>query len=157
LLLFGVLLSACGHSKNEAPAAASDRSSVTLQPVPGTGLEWITLAPKAANRIGIQTAPVAVAGGKLVRIPSAAVMYTPDGNTYTYTSTRPFTFVRAPIVVARTAGAVAYLRTGPPPGTQVVTVGSDELLGIEEGVQDEEGTLRNAQLGISRASRHRRR
>jgi hypothetical protein len=130
---------------------------MTLQPIPGTSSERITLAPRAAYRIGIQTVPIGDAGGKLERIPSAAVMYTPDGNTYTYTSPSPLTFVRAPIVVARTAGAVTYLRTGPPAGTRVVTVGSDELLGIEEGVQDEEGTVRNAQPEIVRAPRHRRR
>jgi hypothetical protein len=136
------VLSACTQHK-KAPVAASDTSAVTLQPIPGTGLERITLTPIAAYRIGIQTAPVARAGAGLERIPYAAVMYSPDGSTYVYSSPSHLTFVRAPIAIARIAGGVAYLRGGPPPGTQVVTVGSDELLGTEEGVQDEEATLRH--------------
>jgi hypothetical protein len=136
-----VVLSACAQTK-KAPVAVSDTSAATLQPIPGTGLERIILSPRAAYRIGIQTAPVARAGGSLERIPYAAVMYSPDGSTYVYSSPSHLTFVRAPIAIVRIGGGVAYLRDGPPPGTRVVTVGSDELLGTEEGVQDEEATLR---------------
>jgi len=136
------VLSACTHAK-KAPGAVSDTSAVTLQPIPGTGLERIILSPTAAYRIGIQTAPMARAGGSLERIPYSAVMYSPDGSTYVYSSPSHLTFVRAPIAIARIAGGVAYFRDGPPPGTQVVTVGSDELLGTEQGVQDEEATPRN--------------
>ena len=136
------VLSACTQSK-KAPVAVSDTSAVTLQPIPGTGLERITLSPIAAYRIGIKTAPVERAAASLERIPYAAVMYSPDGSTYVYSSPSHLTFVRAPIAIARIAGEAAYLRDGPPPGTQVVTVGSDELLGTEEGVQDEEATLRH--------------
>jgi hypothetical protein len=139
-VLMCAALSACAQTKKE-PAAVSDTSAVTLQPIPGTGLERITLTPTAAYRIGIQTAPVARARGSLTRIPYAAVMYSPDGSPFVYSSPSHLTFVRAPIVIARIAGAVAYVSRGPPPGTQVVTVGSAELLGTEEGVQDEEATL----------------
>jgi hypothetical protein len=137
------VLSACSQTK-KAPVAVSDTSAVTLQPIPGTGLERITLSPMAAYRIGIQTAPVGRAGRRLERIPYAAVMYSPDGSTYVYSSPSHLTFVRAPIAIAWIAGGVAYLRDGPPPGTRVVTVGSDELLGTEEGVQDEEAPLRHS-------------
>jgi hypothetical protein len=137
-----VVLSACTHTK-KAPVAVSDSSAVTLQPIPGTGLERIILSPTAAYRIGIQTAPIARTGRSLERIPYVAVMYAPDGSAYVYSSPSHLTFVRAPIAIARIARGVAFLRRGPPPGTRVVTVGSDELLGTEEGVQDEEATLRH--------------
>jgi hypothetical protein len=146
LLVVSVLgcavLSACSETK-ESPVAASDASAVTLQPIPGSGLERITLSSAAAYRIGIRTTPVVRAGPSLERVPYAAVMYSPDGSTYVYASPSRLTFVRAPIAVARIASGAAYLRAGPPPGTQVVTVGSAELLGTEEGVQDEEATLRH--------------
>lgn len=154
LVLACAVLSACTHTKKE-PVAVSDTSAVTLQPIPGTGQKRITLSPMAAYRIGIQTGPVTRAGGSLERIPYAAVMYSPDGSTYVYSSPSHLTFVRAPIAIAWIAGGVAYLRDGPPPGTRVVTVGSDELLGAEEGVQDEEATLRHPPRETRQKARRR--
>lgn len=127
-------LSACGKAA-EAPVAA-DNSAVNVEPIKGTRLQRITLTAEAARRVGIQTAPV-VAGRGIEVIPYAAVMYQPDGSAYAYTSPRRLTYVRAPIVIDRIAGDLAYLRQGPKPGTLVVTVGSAELLGTEEGVQED--------------------
>ena len=143
-LLAALALSACGGHAKKSPVAVSDTSAVTFQPITGTGLERITLSPRAAYRLGIQTGTVARASGKLTKIPYSAVMYAPDGTTYTYISPSSLTFVRTPISVARLSTNLAYLSSGPGVGTKVVTVGSAELLGTEEGVQDEEGTLRKA-------------
>jgi hypothetical protein len=41
-------------------------------------------------------------------------------------------------VVDRFKGGTAILKSGPPKGTRVVTVGADEILGVEEGVQGEQ-------------------
>jgi hypothetical protein len=70
-------------------------------------------------------------------IPYAAVIYDAEGHAFTYTSPRPLTFVRAPIRVDRTEGRLAFLAKGPPAGTRVVTVGAQELLGVEYGVEED--------------------
>ncbi len=41
------------------------------------------------------------------------------------------------MVVQRFKGKTAFLKKGPPAGTRVVTVGGDEILGVEEGVEGE--------------------
>jgi hypothetical protein len=78
-------------------------------------------------------------GGPAVPTPAisyAAVVYDPDGGTFTYTNPRPLVYVRHKIVVDDIEDDLAYLRRGPPVGTRVVTVGAGELLGVEEGVQE---------------------
>ncbi len=67
-------------------------------------------------------------------IPYAAVLYDPQGKTWTYTNPGPLTFVREPITVDRIEGDKAFLSDGPAPGTLVVTVGAAELFGAETGV-----------------------
>ena len=49
----------------------------------------------------------------------------------------PLTFVREGVVIERIKGDHAYLKEGPPAGTQVVTVGVPELYGTEVGVNGE--------------------
>jgi hypothetical protein len=67
-------------------------------------------------------------------IPYAAVIYDTDGNTWVYTNPEPLVFVRQPIVVDYIEGDRAVLAEGIASGTQVVTIGSSELLGAELGV-----------------------
>jgi hypothetical protein len=67
-------------------------------------------------------------------ISHAAVLYDENGDTWTFTSPEPLTFVRQRIDIDRVAGGQVVLREGPPPGTTVVTVGAAELLGAELGV-----------------------
>ena len=45
--------------------------------------------------------------------------------------------VRAPIQVASIQGDTAVLSDGPAPGTEVVTVGGEELLGTEFAIEGE--------------------
>jgi len=76
-------------------------------------------------------------GGEQMTIPYSAVIYGVEGGVWTYTSTGPLTFVRAPITVASIQGDTAVLSDGPPPGTEVVTVGGEELLGTEFAIEGE--------------------
>jgi hypothetical protein len=97
----------------------------------------LTLSQKAAERLGIETAPVAVEqSGGMARtvIPYAALLYDATGATWAYTNPEGLTFVRAPITVDRIEGERAVLAAGPPAGTLVVTVGVPELWGAETGV-----------------------
>lgn len=76
-------------------------------------------------------------GGPQLTIPYSAVIYGVEGGVWTYTSTGPLTFVRAPITVAAIQGTTAVLSKGPPAGTEVVTVGGEELLGTEFAIEGE--------------------
>jgi hypothetical protein len=70
-------------------------------------------------------------------MPYAAVLYDKQGKTFTYTSPKPLVFVRHSITVDHIKGNDAFLSNGPPPGTAVVTVGSQELFGVEYEVEED--------------------
>jgi hypothetical protein len=89
----------------------------------------------AGQRVRIQVA--LSGGGEQKTIPYSAVIYGVEGGTWTYTSAGPLTFVRAPIKVKSVEGDVAVLSEGPAPGTEVVTVGGEELLGTEFAIEGE--------------------
>lgn len=132
LILAALTASACQDTSEEA--AASKNEPAKVEPVEGTDLNRITLTAEAAERLDIQTAPVRDAEGETV-IPYSAVVYEPDGETWTYTSPEPLTFVRHSITIDRIAGDEAFLSDGPQAGTAVVTVGAAELYGTELGVE----------------------
>lgn len=126
-------LAACGGST----AAGDDAiAPAVLEQVEGSDIVRITLTQEAAGRLDIQTAQVqdASGSGQQTAIPYAAVLYEPEGATFTYTSPEPLVFVRQPITVDRIEGDLAFLAEGPPAGTAVVTVGAAELFGTELGI-----------------------
>ena len=130
LAVVGVLgLSACGSESSTHEEAEPAK----VEEIAGSDLSRITLTPEAAKRLDVKTASVRRANGATV-IPYAAILYEPDGKTWTYTSPKPLTFVRAPVVVERIAGDVAILSSGPAPGTKVATVAVAELFGAETGI-----------------------
>jgi hypothetical protein len=122
-----VLLSACATV--EEPSASETGGSEINK------LGQVVLETEAETNLDIQTAPVrkAARGSQLV-VPYAAVVYGADGETWTYMSPEPQTFERAPILIDRIDGGKAFLSEGPRPGTQVVTQGAPELLGVEIGI-----------------------
>lgn len=127
LLTASLLLAACG----EAPSDEHEIDDpVTLQEVEGTELSSVTLTQRAAERLGIQTAPVESSGVGTV-VPSAAVLVDPNGDFWVYTSPEPLVFVRRSISINYEEGDQAFLSDGPPAGTQVVTVGVSEVYGSE--------------------------
>jgi len=127
-----VLLISLRSDTSDDEASASDREPAQVEPIKGTGLNRVTLSADAAKRLGIRTAP---AGGNV--IPYAAVLYDPEGQTFTYTSPERLVFVRRPITVDRIDHGRAFLSRGPPSGTAVVTVGSQELFGTEYEVEED--------------------
>ena len=121
---------------------APDQEPATVQPIKGTDVAQVTLSKDAARRLGIQTAPIAAGTlGRRARretvIPYDAVIYAADGSTFAYTSPKPLIFVRAQIRVGDIRGDAAQLLSGPPKGTAVVTVGSQELYGTEYEVEED--------------------
>ena len=132
LLLCGLLLSACAHLPEEEEEL---NQPATLEAIDGSDVSRITLTEQAVERVDIQAAPVVdTASG--TAIPYAAVFFTADGETWTYTNPEPLTFVRVPVVVDRIRGDRAFLSDGPPPGMEVVIQGASELYGTETDVEE---------------------
>jgi hypothetical protein len=132
LLLAGCEKAATTETDGSGPA-------VVGEPAAGTEVARVTLTEDAAARIDVQTTPVRTRSGHKgeLQIPYAAVLYDPDGQTWAYTNPEPLVFLRAPIDVVQIEGSRAVLSKGPPPGTEVVTVGAAELLGAEYEVGEE--------------------
>ena len=139
LVATGLALPACARTSAEEAAGVEPAS---VEPIEGSDVARVTLSPDAARRLDVQTAPVREFrrgdGGKSrTVIPYASVLYDPNGDTWTYTNPEPLVFVRSPIRVDRIDGSEAILSSGPPVGTEVVTVGASELLGVEYEVGEE--------------------
>ncbi|HEY3210122.1 MAG TPA: hypothetical protein VGL18_10085 [Actinomycetota bacterium] len=132
LVVVGLLVPACREASS---GGASYEEPAAVEPIEGTDRVRVILTEQAAERIDLQTASVESAGnGTQTVIPHAAVFYGLAGETWTYTSPEPLTFVREPITVDHIDGDLAYLSDGPPVGTEVVTVGAAELFGVETEV-----------------------
>ncbi len=93
----------------------------------------VVLTPLGARGIGIKTAPSA-ATGKTVVMPFGALLYEPDGRAVAYVKTAPLTFTRYFITVLHISGDEVFVTQGLTAGQQVVTVGAEELLGVQNGV-----------------------
>lgn len=132
LLTACVSLSAC----ETAAEQGGDDQAATVEPIKGTDINRVTLTKDAAETLGVETISIKRKGGREV-VPDAAVVYAADGHTFTYSSPKPFTYVRAEITVDRIDGRKAILKKGPPAGTNVVTVGSQELFGLENEYEPE--------------------
>jgi hypothetical protein len=133
-----VLITACfSLAACETPAEEEgEEEAAAVEPIKGTDTNRVTLEKDAAETLGIETTAVKSEGGREV-VPDGAVVYAADGHTFTYSSPKPNTYVRAEIIVDRINGRKAILKKGPPAGTNVVTVGSQELFGLENEYEPE--------------------
>jgi hypothetical protein len=127
LIAAGVSLSACGEESGETE---SGYESAELETIKGTDVKRVKFSAEGAKRVGLQTAEIRADGQRKV-IPYAAVIYDPEGNTFTYTSPERLNFVRQEIEIDRVDGDRVMLSGGPPAGTEVVTVGAAEVYGTE--------------------------
>jgi streptogramin lyase len=136
-LLAGMLVGlteARAANPTEAAAAVSAGRPAHLEAIDGSTVKKITLTPKAAQRLDIQTGKVRQdASGRKV-VPYAAVVYDKDGSTWVYTSPQPLTYIRHVIIVELIRGEDAVLKEGPDVGMQVATTGAPQLYGAEKGV-----------------------
>lgn len=123
-------------------SAVTEDNPAQVEPIEGSDRSQIILTEEGAHRVGIKTEPVRISTTRSGArhqsvVPLDAVLYDKDGKTWTYTNPEPLTFVPQEVVIARIEGDTAVLRSGPAPGTPVVTVGGAELLGAEYGVPGE--------------------
>jgi hypothetical protein len=154
LVAIGAALAGCGSSAEPSIPPASKRVAT-----PGNPAGKIVLTAQGAEHIGVQTATVrsvpappspprpgakpsahapAPAAPKspaaTAIIPFASVVYAPSGNAYAFISPAPLTFTEVPITIDHISGSSVYLLNGPPAGAKVVTVGAEELFGVQTGV-----------------------
>jgi hypothetical protein len=135
----GLALTGCQVGAQDNVPTVAVHPAVVQQAKDG-GPARLTLSNEAENRLGLQTTAVGhgrVAGQSGV-IPYAAVVYDTNGATWAFVRVGPGIYQRAPITVATISGNDALLTSGPPEGTQVVTVGGAELVGVEAGISGEQ-------------------
>ena len=149
LIIASLQLAACSKKADTSSKSAPAK----VEKIEGSPLKRVTLTTKAAERLGIQTAPVretVVRQPQVVEIlpirvgaepsqrqvvPYAAVLYDAKGDTWVYTNPNPLTFVRHRIHIDYIQGDLAVLSDGPATGTAVVVVGAAELFGAETGIK----------------------
>jgi hypothetical protein len=137
VLILGVgAFSACGEASSGYDyETASHHEPAELEPIKGTDVQRVIFDAEAAKRVGLQTAPIRQDGRKEV-MPYAALIYDAEGDTYAYTAPKPLTYVRQQIDIDHYDGESVVLSDGPPVGTEVVTVGVDEVYGTEFEVEE---------------------
>ena len=134
VLIGGIGFAISGNGVTATVEETGHSEPATIEAIDGTSLYRITLSERGAERVGLETAPVAeeAVSGKIQKsIPYSAVIYDANGDTWAYTTDEHLVFVRDEISVERIDGDTAYLSDGPAAGTEVVTVGAAELVGAE--------------------------
>src|ERR687898_970097 len=137
VLIAGVVsLSACSEASSGYDyETASHQEPAKLEPIKGTDVQRVIFDAVAAKRVGLKTAPIRQNGqGKVM--PYAALIYDAEGKTYAYTAPEPLTYVRQEINIDHFDGDSVVLSDGPPTGTEVVTIGVDEVYGTEFEVEE---------------------
>lgn len=129
-MVVGLIGAALALTSCKTESVAEKYHPAKLDSTEVKGIMRVTLDERAAERIGLQTTAITEEGGKKV-MPYGALMYDTKGNTWTFTSAGPLSFVRKSVTVADIQGDRVFLSDGPDAGTVVVTVGAPELMGAE--------------------------
>ena len=128
-------LAGTGCSDDAATATSPGVGPATLITVAGSGEPTVVLTDRAAQRLGLETAVVEAGEGDSVgSVPYGAVVYDANGGAWVYATTDTLTYARTPIEVIEVRDDRAHLAAGPDVGTEVVTVGTAELYGVEQGI-----------------------
>jgi hypothetical protein len=140
LLAAVLIMAGCTPGQTDSARNGERDKPAEVERIEGTDLSRVVLNQRAANRVGVKSEPVRQvstpgASEPSPAVPVAALVYDDSGRVWVYTVSRPLTYVRQRVTVARIDGDLALLESGPAPGTAVVTVGAAELLGSEYGVE----------------------
>jgi hypothetical protein len=105
----------------------------------GSGARYYRLDGATTAHVGqrLRVQLAEVGGSERKTVPYSAVIYWIDGGAWVYTQIAPLTFVRAPIGIDEVDGDTVILKSGPPAGTRIVSVGGEELLGTEFQIEGE--------------------
>ena len=126
-------LAGCHGTPSAGTDAGDGPPAARMERTGPNGALSVVLTRLGAQRAGIATAPAGTASPGRAVVPASALLYQPDGSSVIYTVTGPLTYTLATVGVASIQGSQVYL-TGLKPGTTVVTVGGEELLGVQDGV-----------------------
>ena len=129
----GLGLAGCQTEAAGAEAAEAIAAAATVEPAADGGPSRLILTEESVTRLGVETAPVEGVPGNLT-VPYAAVVYDAEGATWTFVELEPGVYQRAAITITAVEGDRVRLSDGPEPGTDVVTVGAAELVGVEAGI-----------------------
>lgn len=135
------LLTGCGGSSSHTVTRAAYLTHG------GGGAVQIVVSAEGVAHIGLQTAAVSGApdhrpasgGGSpatpsLRTIPYGALVYEADGRPLVYVVVRHGVYAPQPVGVDHIDGSRVYINSGPPAGARIVSVGAEELLGVQHGV-----------------------
>lgn len=125
-----------GPARADSPAAPIKETAATVKRL-GFGMNQITLPARAAQRLDIKTGEIRNDPSGMRTAPFSSIIYDLDGDAWVYKVSAPLTYIREAVVIEMIKLDYAYLKEGPPAGTQVVTVGVPELYGTEVGVNGE--------------------
>jgi hypothetical protein len=122
-------------------AGCAEIESVSAEPYEPATLEStgpsqpakITVTEEAARRVALQTTIVGGRGGELT-VQHGALVYDKKGLPWVFAVVGPHTYARSAVTVKDVDGDLVTLSSGPPAGTEVVTVGAIELWGAELGI-----------------------
>jgi hypothetical protein len=129
----------CG---SPATAAPGEKAAQVIH-VDGSDVSRVVLTEQGASRIGLKTEPVREVAQSIKVpgpptqyriVPVAALVYDKNGGTWVFATVAPLTYERKRLTVVRIEGAGVIVQSGMSLGTEVVTVGTAELLGAEFGV-----------------------
>jgi hypothetical protein len=139
-----VLTAAVATALAAALAGCASSSPTTSQPptvslttAPGSSEPTITLTPLGATRIGLETVAVTVSASGQATFPYSALLYESNGQAAVYVSTSTLSFQRAFVTVGTIVGNTVTVTSGVTPGQRVATDGSEELYGVQNGVQEQ--------------------
>jgi hypothetical protein len=131
LAALAVPLGGCAKVKTEEEQG---EKAAKVEKIGDTGQKKVILLEQAAKRLGIETGAVSELDAHHEAVPYSAVIYDAEGHSWVFTTSESLAYVKAPIAIDRIDGDRAVLSEGPPPGTQVVTQGAEELFGVEDGI-----------------------
>jgi hypothetical protein len=134
VVIVGAILLVSGGGTPSSASEAAEPARVVHQP--GSNAVAVVLTADGARRLDLRTARIASAA-RGTSMPYAALLYDASGQTYAYVRVKRLTFERRRVVVDSITGDRVLLTRGPAAGTPVVVVGSQELMGVESGVEDE--------------------
>jgi len=125
--------SLAGCAEIEVPLAEPYEPAAVETPGPNQPARVI-LTEEAESRVALQTRLVRASGAD-VAVDYPALVYDKTGKPWVFTVIGPRTYVRAPVGIKEVReDHQVILSSGPPAGTQVVTIGAIELWGAELGI-----------------------
>jgi hypothetical protein len=127
------LLSGCAATSSETTLSPTSQ----VVQVPGSSEPNIVLTPLGAERIGLETQPVTVDSSGQATFPYTALLYESNGQAAVYVESAQLTFTRHFVTVTTVVGNTVTVTSGVTPGDRVATDGSEELYGVQNGVQQQ--------------------